>query len=297
MPSYPVYPPLVTPFTAADSVDTEALASLVRAVEAGGADGVVPCGTTGEFASLTGDEQRQILETAADAAAGRVIAGVSATSVAGVRERIDWAADAGCDAVLMTAPYFHGENAAGGTRAFVESAAADATLPVYLYNIPVYVGNELAVETVVGLAADGVVDGIKDTSGDLEYLLTLVRETDDDFDVLCGYDSILVPALASGATGGINALANVVPELLDEATSALADGDLDTAVTLSQEGVAPLFEQCATYGFAPATKAGAAARGFLDSTAVRPPLVDLSADERADVAAAVDDALALLDED
>ena len=296
MSQYPVYPPLVTPCAPDGSVDTDALAALVARVEERGVDGVVPCGTTGEFASLTGPEQRQVFETTADAATGQVIAGVSHTGVAGVRERIDWAADAGCDAVLLTGPYFHSENAAGGTVEFVRDAVAEATLPVYLYNIPVYVGEALDRETVLTLAADERVRGIKDTSGDLEYLLALVRETDESFEVLCGYDGILVPALTSGATGGINALANVVPEVLDAATSALADGDLDTAVTLSQEDIAPLFEQCATYGFAPATKAGAAARGFLDATAVRPPLVELTAEERADVATAVDEALSVLDE-
>jgi 4-hydroxy-tetrahydrodipicolinate synthase len=296
MSQYPVYPPLVTPFAPDGSVDTDALASLVETVEGRGVDGVVPCGTTGEFASLTGAEQRQVFETTADAASGRVVAGVSETSVAGVRERIGWAADAGCDAVLLTGPYFHTENTTGGTTEFLRAAVADAALPVYLYNIPAYVGDALDRETVTALAADGTVSGIKDTSGDLEYLLGLVRETGDEFEVLCGYDSILVPALASGAAGGINALANVVPELFDALTSALADGDLDTAVTLSQAGIAPLFEQCATYGFAPATKAGVAARGFVDSTAVRPPLVDLAPDERADVAAAVDAAMATLDE-
>ena len=296
MPSYPIYPPLVTPFTPDDEVDSGALATLIEQLESRGVDGVVPCGTTGEFASLDDAEYREVIETTADTATGRVIAGVSDTSVAGVRHRIDVAADAGCDAVLVTGPYFHAENAAGGTEAFVEAAVADATLPVYLYNIPVYVGSELAAETVTELAASDTVHGIKDTSGNLEYLLGLVRETDDDFEVLCGYDSILLPALSNGATGGINALANVVPELLDAATSALADGDHETAVTLSQEGIGPLFSQCAAYGFAPATKAGAAARGFLDSTAVRPPLVDLTADERADVADVVDEALALLDE-
>jgi 4-hydroxy-tetrahydrodipicolinate synthase len=296
MSQYPVYPPLVTPFTSDDRVDADALASLVDRVEAGGVDGVVPCGTTGEFASLADAEFRRVLDTAADTASGRVVAGVAATSVAAVRERIGWAADAGCDAVLLTGPYFHRENTTGGTVRFLREALADAPLPAYLYNIPVYVGAELDRETVATLAADDLVRGIKDTSGDLDYLLGLVRETGDDFAVLCGYDSILVPALASGATGGINALANVVPELFDAATAALADGDVATAVRLSQHGIAPLFEQCATYGFAPATKAGAAARGFLDSTAVRPPLIDLTPDERADVAAAVDDALAVLDE-
>jgi 4-hydroxy-tetrahydrodipicolinate synthase len=297
MTSYPVYPPLVTPFTDENAVDAGALASLVAEVERRGTDGVVPCGTTGEFASLSRDEYRRVVETTADAASGRVIAGVADTSVAGVRSRMETAAAAGCDAVLLTGPYFHTENATGGTTAFLRAAVDDAPLPVYLYNIPVYVGTGLDPETVAALAADERVHGLKDSSGDLDYLLRVVRETPDDFELLCGFDSVLVPALASGAAGGINALANVVPEVFEAATSALAAGDVERAVTISQTAIGPLFEQCATHGFAPATKAAAASRGFLESTAVRPPLVELDGDAQAAVAEAVEHSLTVVDAD
>ncbi|WP_142856903.1 dihydrodipicolinate synthase family protein [Salinigranum halophilum] len=293
----PVYPPLVTPFTASNEVDVDALAALVDAVESRGVDGVVPCGTTGEFASLTEAEYETVVETTADTASGRVVAGVADTSVAGVRSKVETAADAGCDAVLVTGPYFHTENAAGGTESFLRAAVTDAPLPVYLYNIPVYVGDRLDSRTVSALAEAGLVAGIKDSSGDLDYSLSLDRSTPDDFELFCGYDSVLVPALTSGATGGINALANVVPEVFDAATVALAEGEIERAVHLSQMAIAPLFEQCAAHGFAPATKVGAAARGFLDSTAVRPPLVDLDEGARGDVADAVDEALAVVDVD
>jgi 4-hydroxy-tetrahydrodipicolinate synthase len=210
---------------------------------------------------------------------------------------METAAAAGCDAVLLTGPYFHTENATGGTTAFLRAAVDDAPLPVYLYNIPVYVGTGLDPETVAALAADERVHGLKDSSGDLDYLLRVVRETPDDFELLCGFDSVLVPALASGAAGGINALANVVPEVFEAATSALAAGDVERAVTISQTAIGPLFEQCATHGFAPATKAAAASRGFLESTAVRPPLVELDGDAQAAVAEAVEHSLTVVDAD
>jgi 4-hydroxy-tetrahydrodipicolinate synthase len=295
--SYPVYPPLVTPFTPENEVDTDALASLVDSVESRGVDGVVPCGTTGEFASLTDAEYARVVETTADAAGGRVVAGVSDTSVPGVRSKLTTAADAGCDAALVTGPYFHAENAAGGTEAFLRETLADTSIPVYLYNIPVYVGERLEPDTVASLAEDGAVEGIKDSSGDVDYLLTLVRSTPAEFEVFCGYDSVLAPALTGGAAGGINALANVVPEVFDAMTAALTDGEVERAMRLSQTAIAPLFEQCASHGFAPATKAGAAARGFLDSTSVRPPLVELDEPEGQDVADAVDEALTALETD
>jgi 4-hydroxy-tetrahydrodipicolinate synthase len=295
MPTYPVSAPLVTPFTAENEVDTDALASLVEAIEHRGVAGVVPCGTTGEFASLSREEYRRVVETTAETADGWVVAGVADTSVADVRSRIETASRAGCDAVLLTGPYFHTENASGGTERFLRAAVADSPLPVYLYNLPAYVGTELDSSTVAALADEDLVSGLKDSSGDLDYLLTLARETPDDFELYCGVDSLLVPALVGGATGGINALANVVPEAFDAATAALAAGDVERAVTLSQTAIAPLFEQCATHGFAPATKVAAASRGFLESAAVRPPLVDLGADERKDVADAVEHALAVVE--
>ncbi len=294
MSAHPVYAPLVTPFALDDTVDGDALASLVDSIESRGVDGVVPCGTTGEFASLTDEEYGTVVESTTDAASGTVVAGVSDTSVGGVRSKVALAADAGCDAVLLTGPYFHTENATGGTEAFLREAVDDAPLPVYLYNLPAYVGVNLEPATVRSLAEDRVIEGIKDSSGDVEYLLALVRATPPGFEVFCGYDSVLVPALTGGITGGINALANVVPEVFDAATAALADGDVERAVSLSQTAIAPLFEQCSTHGFAPATKAGAAARGFLDSTVVRPPLVGLDEEAQAEVADAVEDALAVV---
>jgi 4-hydroxy-tetrahydrodipicolinate synthase len=297
MTAYPVYPPLVTPFTHEGAVDADALASLVGALERRGVNGVVPCGTTGEFASLTDAEHETVVETAADTASGTVVAGVSDTSVAGVRAKVETAAAAGCDGVLVTGPYFHGENRTGGTTEFLRRAVGDAPLDVYLYNIPVYVGDQLDPATVATLADEGVVHGVKDTSGDLDYLLALDRETPASFELLCGYDSLLVPALVAGAAGGINALANVVPEAFDAATSALAADDPERAMRISQAAIAPLFEQCAAHGFASATKVGAVARGLMESTAVRPPLVELSADARSEIADAVDEALAVVDAD
>jgi 4-hydroxy-tetrahydrodipicolinate synthase len=297
MPTYPVYAPLVTPFTGRDAVDVDALGTLVEAVESRGADGVVPCGTTGEFASLTDAEHETVVETVAAAAAGRVVAGVSDTSVAGVRAKVETAVAADCDAVLLTGPYFHTENADGGTAAFVRAAVGDAPLPVYLYNIPGYVGDRLEPGTVAALAEEGTVGGLKDSSGDLDYLLSVVRATPEGFDCRCGVDSLLVPALAGGGTGGVNALANVVPEVFDALASAAAAGEYERAADLSRRAVAPLSERCATHGFAPTAKAAAAERGFLDSAAVRPPLVALSEDDRAAVADALDEALAVVDAD
>jgi 4-hydroxy-tetrahydrodipicolinate synthase len=293
MPSsdYPVYPPLVTPF-ADGGVDADALESLVSTLDDRGVDGFVPCGTTGEFASLGPEEYQAVLETTVDAADGsRVVAGVADTSVGGVRSRLETAAAAGSDAALLTLPYFHTANDRSGNLEFLRAVADDSPLPLYLYNIPPYVGTRIEPETVAAAAQLEAVRGLKDSSGDFGYFQALARRTPADFELLQGFDSLLVPSLSFGATGGINALANAIPEVFARTTAAVARGDHGRARTLSDEAIAPLFEQCAEHGFAPATKAAAAARGFVPSADVRPPLVALDADARADVEAAVDRAL------
>ncbi|WP_254762929.1 dihydrodipicolinate synthase family protein [Natrinema marinum] len=261
--------PLVTPFDDG-SIDEPALADLLEHVQAGGIDAVFPCGTTGEFPSLTPDEQRRVVEATIERAEVPVIAGAAATSVGETVAAIDRAADAGADAAAIVAPYFTTANAPAGDRRFFEAVLDDASLPLLLYNIPQCTGQRIEPETVAAVAErDGVV-GIKDSSGDLEYFLSVLRETPDDFRCLQGYDALLVPALRMGADGGINALSNVVPEVLCEALERAED---DRGRELQNDAIAPLFEACTTHDFAPATKAALAHRGVVPSDEVRPPLV------------------------
>lgn len=276
-----VYPALVTPFDDDGDVDHGALADLVRALDDGGADGMVPCGTTGEFASMTPVERRRVVETTASATDGPVIAGAADTSVRGVRERIAAAADAGADAALVPLPYYHGANDPSGYETFLTRVADGADLPVVLYHIPGPVGRTLPVDLVATMADHGAVTGLKDSSGDLDRLLAVAERTPDGFDLYQGYDSLLVPGLAFGATGGINALANVVPGALADLADAVAAGEFDRAMGIHREAVAPVFRLSVEHGFAPTTKVAAAARGLLPNAAVRPPLVELDGEARA----------------
>ena len=165
-----VHCPLVTPFDG-DEVDAEALASLVETLADAGLDGFVPCGTTGEFTSLTHAERRTVVETVAEAADdGWVLAGVADTTVAGVREGLEHAASVGADAALVTLPYYHGANAPRGEVRFLEAVAEDAPLPIYLYNLPAYVGREIPLKVVAAAADLEPVVGMKDSSDDLSYL-------------------------------------------------------------------------------------------------------------------------------
>lgn len=285
--------PLVTPLDAeTEAVDRDALADLVDHVLDGGVDGLVPCGTTGEFASLTDEEYRTVLETTVAAAADApVLAGTAAPSVPRTLDRIETAAEAGADAALIARPYFHTANDPAGDARFFERVADGAALPLYLYNIPACTGGAIDPDVVARVAERDAVRGLKDSSGDFDYFMTVDRRTPADFALYQGFDSHFVPGLFQGATGGINALSNVIPEVFAAAAEAAREGDLDRARTLGAERIGPLFAQCVEYGFAPATKAALAARGVLEEPTVRPPLVTLEGEPVSEIEAAVDRAL------
>ena len=282
--------PLVTPFGDDGAVDHDALAAVVEHVLDGGVDALVPCGTTGEFSSLTPTEQRAVIETTVEAAPADVpvVAGASATSVGETRDRIAAAADAGADAARVVPPYYLTASKPVGNERFFTAVAEETPLSTYLYNIPGPVGATLDPETVGSLAERDAFVGLKDSSGDLAHVDEVLARTPADFQVFQGFDAGLVPATYMGAVGGINALSHLVPETMTAAVDAVRSGDHDGARRLQRERIDPLFRFCAEYGFAPATKVALAALDVLPSAEVRPPLVLPDEDARAEVEAAVE---------
>jgi 4-hydroxy-tetrahydrodipicolinate synthase len=287
---------MVTPFDADESVDHDALAHLAAWTIDGGIDGLVPCGTTGEFAGLTREERRAVIETTVETADGRVpvVAGTAATTVPDVLTFVDDAAAVGADGALITPPYFHAANDPAGNRSFFERIAADSALPIYLYNIPSCTSGPLTPETVEALASNDAIRGIKDTSGDFSTIERFVARTPDSFRVLQGYDDHFVGAQVMGASGGINALAGVLPGAFQSLCGAIDDGDIDRARGVQRDVLSPVFEATLEYGFAPAAKAALCERGVLDRATVRPPLVELDESARAAVAEVVQTALSSL---
>jgi 4-hydroxy-tetrahydrodipicolinate synthase len=285
--------PTVTPF-ANGSVDADAVADLSEFVLENGADGLVPCGTTGEFASLSLEEYETVVSSSVDAADGApVLPGAASSSVAGTLERIDVAADAGADAVLIVLPYFHGANDPAGNERFLRAVLDDTSLPIVLYNIPSCVGQSIDADLVEAVADHPQLAGMKDTSGDLTHLIDVIRRTDDDFHLFQGWDSQLVPAVSLGATGGINAVSNYLPGLMAEAIDAAATNDVARGRDLQLNHIAPLFNTSLEFGFAPTTKAALIERGVIDDDEVRPPLVELDDAQVATVRDVLDETLAV----
>lgn len=292
LPPFASLPAMVTPFDARESVDREAISAIVEWNVDRGVDGVVPCGTTGEFASLAREERRAIIETTVEAADGRVpvIGGAAATTVERAVEFIQDAATVGADGVLVTPPYYHAANDPAGNRTFFERLARETALPIYLYNIPSCTSGPLAVETVAELATNDAIHGIKDTSGEFSTIERFIAETPESFRVLQGYDDHFVGAQVMGAGGGINALAGVFPSAFRTLCEALEDGDIERAREIQRHVVSPVFEVSLEYGFAPTIKAALRERGRIEHATVRPPLVELDESSRLIVADAVESA-------
>ncbi|EMA30255.1 dihydrodipicolinate synthase family protein [Haloarcula japonica] len=278
--SFDVLTPLVTPFDADGDLDIAGLESLVRHVSAAGVDGIVPCGTTGEFETLSPQEYRTVVRAATETAPDdcRVMVGTAATDVATVHERMAFADDQGADSTLVVPPYYGGQASGAGNEAFFDTVLADAPLPVYLYNIPGAVGQELSVETVAALAQSDAVAGLKDSSGDLPYVTAVMNQTPEDFTVYQGHDGLFVPSLVLGGDGGVSALSHLLFGELARAGTAVASGDIEQARAVQRDVLSPLSEACAEYGFAPTVKALLADRGIIDHATVRPPRASLPSD-------------------
>lgn len=282
--------PLVTPMTDAGGVDLDGLERLVEDLVTAGIDGLVPCGTTGEFSALTDEERRTVIEATVDAVDGRVpvMAGVGGTAVGNVRRHITEADAVGADSVLLVAPFFGGQSSVEGNEAFFRAVLEDSSLPAYLYNIPQAAGQELPVETVVALADHEHVRGIKDSSGDLTYFGDILRRTPDEFEVHQGWDAGFLPTLALGADGGINALSHLYPQAFRDVADAVAAGELERARRLQRETIDPAFEFCRDHGFAPSVKAALDHRDVIGTRTVRPPMDELSGEVLADLVTVVE---------
>ncbi len=221
---------LVTPFTARGDVDRQALAALVRWQVTSGIAGLVPCGTTGEGATLSGDEQTEVVATVVEAAAGHVpiVAGVGSNDTRKTVEAARRAAAAGADALLVVTPYYNKPNRSGMLahyRAVCEAAAR----PVVVYNVPGRTGQNLGIEQTLALAEIPGVAGVKEASGNLEQIAAILEGRPPGFAVLSGDDALALPAMALGADGLISVVANEAPAETAALIRSCLDGEYGRA--------------------------------------------------------------------
>jgi len=228
--------PLVTPFTDDGDVDEPALRELVGWLEARGIDFLVPCGSTSEAELLTADERTRVIETVVEAASVPVLAGTGSPGYRETRRATAAAADAGADAALVVSPFYYPHDQST-LAAYYRDLADEASIPIYLYSVPVFTDVRLHPDTVADLADHPNVAGIKDSSGDIGTFVRIARRTDDaDFDPIVGSGTVFSQALAAGASGGVLALANVAPDVTSEIYGT-ASSDPETARRLNADVV------------------------------------------------------------
>lgn len=222
---------MVTPVTGrSGDIDVSVLRQLTEHLVDHGVDGLVPCGTTGEFSSFSREQKRRVIRTVVDASGSTpVMAGCGATSTRDVTALVDDAAEAGADAAVVVTPYYHSGTQEGIER-FFETVADASSLPVVLYHIPSQTGQELRPETVGRLADHRSIVGIKDSTGDIRYLDELVRTTPDDFSVLQGGVINAPTALTMGADGVVAGEANFVPSMVKRCYDAFDAGEFQSGV-------------------------------------------------------------------
>jgi 4-hydroxy-tetrahydrodipicolinate synthase len=229
-----ILPALVTPFTEdGKQIDEEALRHLVNYCVELGVTGVVPCGTTGEFVNLTIEEKKKTINIVVDQANGKVkvVAGTGASGTDQALEMTEYAKDAGVDAALIVTPFYL-KPTDRGIYEHYDTIASKVDLPIILYNIPQCTGLTLPWQMVEDLAQIPNIVGVKDSSGQLSFILAVLEKVRDKINVLCGHDEIVIGALAAGCSGAILASANVIPDVWVNVYNAIQKGDLRTAQEL-----------------------------------------------------------------
>ena len=209
-----VFTALVTPFRDG-SVDEKALKKLINFQLAGGVDGIVPCGTTGEAPTLSYEEHEKVIELTVKYAAGKVpvIAGTGSNCTDEAIELTRKAKKLGADACLLTTPYYNKPTQEGMVSHFT-AIATETRLPVVLYNIPGRTGVNMTPETIARLAKVKNIIAIKEAAGSVTQVSEIYRLTNGRFTILSGDDGLFLPMMSVGAVGVISVFSNIMPKEL-----------------------------------------------------------------------------------
>ncbi|MGH9971309.1 MAG: 4-hydroxy-tetrahydrodipicolinate synthase [Pyrinomonadaceae bacterium] len=273
---------LVTPFTAGGEIDEDRLRALIEYQITGGIRLLVPCGTTGESATMTEEEDERVIKITVEAAEGRahVIAGSGSNATASAIKCSRAARDLGVDAVLVVAPYYNKPTQEGLYAHFCAVGEAVSGLPVVIYNVPGRTSSNIAASTALKLAheVENIV-AVKEASGDLAQIMAILRGRPAGFRVLSGDDSITLPLIALGADGLISVASNEAPALVSRMVDLALAGEWDEARALHYK-LLPLMEANFIESSPGPVKAGLSLMGLIEEN-FRLPLVPVQAKTRA----------------
>jgi 4-hydroxy-tetrahydrodipicolinate synthase len=222
-------------------LDLQGLERNIRYLMSCGVQGLVPCGSTGESATLSLEEHEKVVRTTVDTVNGRipVLAGTGSNNTAEAVALTKAAKDTGADGVLVISPYYNKPNRAGLIKHYTK--LADLDIPLVIYNVPSRTGQNLEPDLIAELARHPNIVGIKEASGNIGQVSRIIELTrDEDFAVISGDDGITLPILSLGGKGVISVAANVDPLRMVAMYKAAEKGDWKKAQELHYE-LSPLF--------------------------------------------------------
>jgi len=239
-----VYPALITPFTKDNAVDEAGLRRLVEFTVEGGVTGILPCGTTGESATLSHDEHKKVIDTVIDCSKVPVIAGTGSNNTQEAVEFTKHAEDAGAAACLLITPYYNKPNVTG-LKAHFKKIGDAVDIPLILYNIPSRTGQNISAETQIELAVEVAnLKGVKEASGDLKQVGTIIQmasEQDLDYSIMAGDDFLTLPIMSLGGKGVISVAANIAPKEMCDMVAAMSKNEVEKAQAINIK-LYPLFD-------------------------------------------------------
>jgi 4-hydroxy-tetrahydrodipicolinate synthase len=223
---------IVTPFRQG-AVDERALREIIEWQIGAGVQGLIPCGSTGESATLSHDEHELVIRIAVEQTRRRVpvFAGTGSNSTAEAVKLTQFARAVGADGALLISPYYNRPTQEGIFNHY-KTIAQSADLPLIVYNIPSRTGSNVAPETLARLCQFKQIVGVKEASGSLDQASDIRRLCGERLSILSGDDSLTLPLMAVGATGVISVLTNVMPAQTRALVSAALEGDFAQARAL-----------------------------------------------------------------
>ena len=226
---------IVTPFKNGE-VDAAALRDLIEFHIANGTNGIVPCGTTGESATLSHAEHEEVIRLSVETCKGRipVLAGTGSNATQEAIELTLRAQKIGADGALLITPYYNKPPQEGLFQHF-SIVAKETDIPIILYNVPSRTSINMLPRTVARLSSVNNIVGIKEASGSLVQVSEIIDSCGPDFEVISGEDPLTWPILAIGGKGVISVTANLVPDKFAKLVDAARTGDVETAKALHYE--------------------------------------------------------------
>jgi 4-hydroxy-2-oxoglutarate aldolase len=277
-----MFPPLPTPFRPDGALDLEALRGLLRTLDEEPLAGYLVGGSNGEFTSLSRDERLEVVSAAREVIprSRLLIAGSGAESTRETNTLTREMAERGADAVLVVTPsYFKSRMTPAALEAHFRRVADAAPVPVILYNVPSNTGIDLPAAPVIKLAKHPNIIGFKDSSGDLQKMALIIRETGPDFQVLAGSAGYLLASMVIGAVGAVGALANIAARPLHRLMACARSGAIEEARGIQLRLVEANLAVTARFGV-PGLKAAIEMCGR-PAGLVREPLLPLEPEEKA----------------